>query len=112
MRIDHQLLNVLGSLALLAAPLLAMAADQTPAPTGSPLPSNAAPATSVAPPPTTVRVPGNPDGSCPTSDPIKVSKSGIYHLTSDPNYAATKAKTCFATPQAAEQAGYRAPRKP
>lgn len=108
--IDHRRLKVLGSLILLATPLLAVAADQMPSPTSSPLPVNAAPAVPVAPSPTPVRVPGNADGSCPATAPIKVSKSGIYHLANDPNYAATKAKSCFATPAAAEHAGYRAPR--
>ncbi|MFO1419522.1 MAG: hypothetical protein U1F59_00885 [Candidatus Competibacteraceae bacterium] len=62
--------------------------------------------------PTVAGAPGNPDGSCPATAPIKVSRSGIYHQpTGDPNYAATKAKACFATPQAAEHAGYRAPRR-
>jgi hypothetical protein len=61
--------------------------------------------------PTAAGVPGNPDGSCPVNAPIKVSRSGIYHQpTGDSNYRRTKAQTCFATPQAAEQAGYRAPR--
>lgn len=107
--LNQRLRHTFGSLILLAAPLLAVAADPAPTPIGAPLPTITAP---VAPPLTAVRVPGNADGSCPATAPIKVSKSGIYHLpTGDPNYAATKAKTCFATPQAAEQAGYRAPRK-
>ncbi len=51
----------------------------------------------------------NPDGSCPTSAPVKGSKKGIYHLpTGDSNYARTKAKACFATPDDAKAAGYRA----
>jgi len=50
----------------------------------------------------------NADGSCPTSAPIKVSKSGIYHLpTGDGNYQRTKAKSCFASAAAAQAAGYR-----
>jgi hypothetical protein len=97
--------HTLGGLMLLAAPFLAMAADPVPPPTGTP------PSVNIAPPSTTVRLPGNADGSCPATALIKVGKSGIYHLTSDPNYALTKAKACFVTPEAAEQAGYRAPRK-
>jgi hypothetical protein len=49
-------------------------------------------------------------GNCPSSAPIKVSKKGIYHLASDPNYDRTKAKSCFATPTDAETAGFRAPK--
>ena len=75
----------------------------------TPPPATPAPATLPAP---AAGVPGHPDGSCPPNAPIKVSKSGIYHQpTGDPNYAATKARQCFATPQAAEQAGYRAPKR-
>lgn len=55
-------------------------------------------------------VPGNSDGSCPITAPFKVGKSGIYHSPEDPNYKNTKAKLCFASGQAAEQAGYRAPK--
>lgn len=55
-------------------------------------------------------MPGNPDGSCPETAPFKVSKSGIYHTPEDTNYKNTKAKRCFASGQAAEQAGYRAPK--
>ncbi len=76
------------------------------APTPAATPSPTAPAVPTA------GTPGNPDGSCPANAPIKVSRSGIYHEpTGDPNYANTKAKQCFATSQAAEQAGYRAPRR-
>ncbi len=73
------------------------------APVAMPTPTAATPAAGI---------PGNPDGSCPASAPIKVSRSGIYHQpTGDSNYSRTKAQTCFATPQAAEQAGYRAPKR-
>jgi methylphosphotriester-DNA--protein-cysteine methyltransferase len=66
----------------------------------------------VTPEQAAVGVPGNPDGSCPESAPIKVSRSGLYHQPSgDPNYGRTKARLCFATPQAAEQARYRAPKR-
>lgn len=54
---------------------------------------------------------GNPDGSCPATAPVKVSKSKIYHVPEERNYKNTKAKHCFASAQAAEQAGYRAPKK-
>ena len=51
---------------------------------------------------------GNAEGSCPSSAPVKVSRSGVYHLPGDPSYNQTKAKHCFATGEAAEAAGYRA----
>jgi hypothetical protein len=51
---------------------------------------------------------GETEGSCPSSAPVKVSRSGIYHLPGDPSYKQTKAKHCFATGEAAEAAGYRA----
>ncbi|MBK7540865.1 MAG: hypothetical protein IPN66_13300 [Candidatus Competibacteraceae bacterium] len=74
-----------------------------------------APATSSAKPaPVTAGaagVSGNPDGSCPESAPIKGSRSKIYHAPEGRNYAKTKAKLCFASAEAAEQAGYRAPKK-
>ena len=54
----------------------------------------------------------NADGSCPTSDPIKVSKAGIYHLpTGDGNYNRTHAQQCFSSAAAAQSAGYRGIRK-
>ena len=56
-------------------------------------------------------IPGNPDGSCPASAPVKISRSKIYHVPEERDYGKTKAKHCFASAQAAEQAGYRAPKK-
>jgi hypothetical protein len=73
----------------------------SPTPASTPL-STSTPATGV---------PGNPDGSCPASAPVKVSKSRIYHVTEDPNYKNTKARRCFEDAQAAQKAGYRAPKK-
>jgi hypothetical protein len=55
-------------------------------------------------------VPANPDGSCPATSPIKVSRSGIYHLPGSTFYDRTKAVVCFDTEQHAKDAGYRAPR--
>lgn len=55
-------------------------------------------------------VQGPTEGACPATTPIKVSKAGIYHLPDDPYYARTKAVACYATPQEAEAAGYRAPK--
>lgn len=51
----------------------------------------------------------NPDGSCPEAQPIKGSKSKIYHLpVGDSSYKVTHATACFATPEAAAAAGFRA----
>lgn len=71
-------------------------------------PTTVAPATSAA---VSAGVAGNPDGSCPATSPVKVSRSKIYHVPEGRNYAKTKAKFCFESAQAAEQAGYRAPKK-
>lgn len=82
-----------------------------PLPTAQP-PAPASTPVLVTPERAAAGVPGNPDGSCPAHAPIKVSRSGIYHQpTGDSNYGITKARLCFATPQAAEQAGYRAPKR-
>src|SRR5438046_1061481 len=51
---------------------------------------------------------GKAGGSCPSSAPVKVSRSGVYHLPGDPFYNQTKAKHCFTPGGAAEAAGYRA----
>jgi hypothetical protein len=69
------------------------------------------PASAATPSAPVADIPGNPDGSCPASAPVKVSKSKIYHVPDETNYKNTKAKHCFASAQAAEQAGYRAPKK-
>jgi len=50
----------------------------------------------------------NPDGSCPASAPIKVTKSGLYHLPGDAYYARSKAQRCVTTEAAAVAAGYQA----
>ena len=56
---------------------------------------------------------GQPDGAgnCPSASPIKVSKKGIYHELGDRDYDRTKAKNCFSTPEAAQAAGFRAPKR-
>ena len=56
-------------------------------------------------------VPPNPDGSCPAGAPIKVSKSGIYHVPGDRDYDRTRAKTCYDTAGDAGASGYRAPKR-
>lgn len=51
-------------------------------------------------------------GNCPLSSPIKVSKNGIYYsLANLSTYKRTKAKNCFATLEAAQAAGFRAPKR-
>jgi len=53
----------------------------------------------------------NADGSCPASAPVKVSKSRIYHLPQgDGSYRRTHAQSCYSTPEAAQAAGFWAPR--
>jgi hypothetical protein len=50
-------------------------------------------------------------GGCPDAAPIKGNaNSMIYHTPGSRSYARTKAEACFATTEAAEAAGYRAPR--
>lgn len=83
-----------------------------PGPVVNPPPS--APPSPPANPGTTANAKGvspNPDGSCPSEAPVKVSRRGIYHEPQgDPNYAATHAVVCFATPGDAQAAGYRGPK--
>ena len=79
--------------------------------TTAPVPIPAAPITMPSQT-TTTRATGsattsNSDGSCPAAAPIKVSRSGIYHLPNgDGNDDRTKVKSCYATP-AAQAAGDR-----
>jgi hypothetical protein len=49
-------------------------------------------------------------GNCPPTAPVKVSRTGIYHVQSDVSYNRTHAKSCFPTTEDAENAGYRAPK--
>ncbi len=100
-------------------PLTINPAPSSPAPAGlktpPAMPMSAPTVPKLAPTTTTsapvADIPGNPDGSCPAAAPVKVSKSKIYHVPEETNYKTTKAKHCFASAQAAEQAGYRAPKK-
>jgi methylphosphotriester-DNA--protein-cysteine methyltransferase len=45
------------------------------------------------------------------SSPIKVSKNGIYYSLAYSSYKRTKAKSCFSTLEAAQAAGFRAPKR-
>lgn len=49
------------------------------------------------------------NGVCPSGYPVKANdNSGIYHVPGQQFYDVTNARNCFATPSAAEAAGYRA----
>lgn len=58
----------------------------------------------------TLGVPPNIDGSCPETAPVKVSRSGIYHVPGSAFYSRTRAVICFDTVEHAAGAGYRPPR--
>lgn len=93
----------------MSAPTMAptLTKPMAPAAPAAPAATKSAPMATTA----TAEIPGNADGSCPDSAPVKISRSKIYHVPESRNYAKTKAKACFASAQAAEQAGYRAPKK-
>ncbi|WP_412026656.1 hypothetical protein [Deinococcus yunweiensis] len=66
------------------------------------------PAPDTAPDATSGPVTPQADGSCPQTDPVKVSKAGVYDLPQgDANYGRTKAVACFVDAASAEAAGYR-----
>lgn len=57
-------------------------------------------------------VPGDGTTACPPDYPVKGNASSrLYHLPSSPNYAATIPEFCFADAEAAEAAGYSAPKR-
>jgi hypothetical protein len=47
------------------------------------------------------------DGACPDGYPIKVAKSGIYHVPGGRSYDRTTAERCYANTDDAEADGYR-----
>lgn len=47
------------------------------------------------------------DGACPEGFPIKVAKSGIYHVPGGRSYERTVASRCYASAEDAEADGYR-----
>jgi hypothetical protein len=56
------------------------------------------------------RIKGDASGSCPPDYPIKGNGSSkIYHVPGIPSYRGTKAEWCFASEDAAIEAGFRAP---
>jgi micrococcal nuclease len=66
-------------------------------------------ATATAGPAVSGGVPPISEEECPPNAPIKGNaSSGIYHMPNDAYYDATHPEECFATPQDAEAAGYRA----
>jgi hypothetical protein len=72
-------------------------AVQAPTPTGD-LPANA--------------IRGDGSTTCPADYPIKGNASSmIYHTLESPVYAQTIAEICFASPEAAQAAGYHPPRR-
>jgi micrococcal nuclease len=77
-------------------------------PGGSSASSSASPGASPSAP-TGGAVPPISEEDCPPNAPIKGNaSSGIYHMPNDAYYDATHPEECFATPQDAEAAGYRA----
>jgi len=55
---------------------------------------------------------GDGTAACPDDHPIKGNASSmIYHQPGQPSYERTVAEYCFASVEAAEAAGYRAPRR-
>ena len=53
-------------------------------------------------------VPPISEDDCPRSAPIKGNQSGLYHVPGGAYYEVTNPEECFATPAAAEAAGYEA----
>ena len=47
------------------------------------------------------------NGECPDGYPIKVAKSGIYHVPGGRSYERTTAERCYMSTDDAEAAGYR-----
>jgi hypothetical protein len=47
------------------------------------------------------------DGACPDGYPIKVAKSGIYHVPGGRSYDRTTAERCYVNADEAEADGYR-----
>jgi hypothetical protein len=88
-------------------PTPATAPPPPPPPQPEPQPAPAAPAapeTAAAP---TDRWRQPVDGACPDGYPIKVAKSGIYHVPGGRSYDRTTAERCYANADDAEADGYR-----
>ena len=77
----------------------------TPPPPAPPSPPPPPQPTSVAKSSERWREPVN--GECPDGYPIKVAKSGIYHVPGGRSYDRTTAERCYANTDDAEADGYR-----
>ncbi len=83
----------------------------------SPAPTPPAPTPPPAPAPERAEAPTQPalsirwrepvDGACPDGYPIKVAKSGIYHVPGGRSYERTVAARCYVSTDDAEADGYR-----
>jgi hypothetical protein len=80
--------------------------------TSTPAPSPPrSPSPSPAPTPTAPAAPERwcepVDGNCPEGYPVKVAKSGIYHVPGGRSYERTTAYRCYMNAEHAEADGYR-----
>jgi hypothetical protein len=85
-------------------------APTAPSPTPSPpppAPRAATPATPAGEPATSARWRQPIAGACPDGYPIKVAKSGIYHVPGGRSYDRTTAERCYVNTDDAEADGYR-----
>jgi hypothetical protein len=79
-----------------------------PPPPPAPAPRAPAPEPEREPEPTTAQRWREPvDGACPDGYPIKVAKSGIYHVPGGRSYERTAAERCYMSTEDAEADGYR-----
>ena len=79
-------------------------AVSAPAPTTAPAPKTAPP----PPPPAAAPRWQEPlAGACPDGYPVKVAKSGIYHVPGGRSYERTAAERCYMSADDAEADGYR-----
>jgi hypothetical protein len=90
-------------------------AASKPAPPAPPAPPTP-PAPRAAPEPAAAAAPRAPtaerwrepvDGACPDGYPVKVAKSGIYHVPGGRSYERTTAERCYVNADDAEADGYR-----
>ena len=84
-----------------------------PAPPPSPAPRPAPRPAPTPTPPTATATPASErwrepvDGACPDGYPVKVAKSGIYHVPGGRSYERTTAYRCYMNAEDAEADGYR-----
>jgi hypothetical protein len=76
-----------------------------PSPPPAPAPRPAPPTATATPTPGRWREPV--DGACPEGYPVKVAKSGIYHVPGGRSYERTTAYRCYMNAEDAEADGYR-----